>query len=127
MWRVGGVWLIVGGGGGGVAESMREFMKVEKVHADKILLENRSVSTRENALFTAALVKDIPGRKVLLTSDFHVYRSVRALKKAGIDVTPRPIPYAMKRANAWMDRWPLFLDLSGETAKIAVYRLRGWI
>ena len=126
-WREGGFRAIVVSGGGGIAESIGQFLEFQRIPADKILLETRSESTRENALFTAARVKEMPGRRVLLTSDFHMYRSVRALQKAGVEVTPRPIPYARKRANNWMDRWPLALELGIETAKIAGYWARGWI
>jgi len=126
-WREGGFHSIVVSGGGGVAESIGRFLEFEHVPAGKILLETRSSSTRENAVFTAALVRGMPGRKVLLTSDFHTFRSVRTLAKAGAQVTPRPIPYAVKRANNWMDRWPVMLEMCVETAKIAGYWVRGWI
>jgi len=126
-WREGGFQTVVVSGGQGIAESVGRFLEFERIPPDKIVLETRALSTHENALYAAAQVKDMPGRKVLLTSDFHMYRSVRALEKAGIHVTPRPIPYAMKRANNWIDRWPLTLELGVETAKIAVYWARGWI
>ena len=127
VWREGGFDRIVVSGGSGIAESIGKFLEFEGVPADKILLETRSSSTRENAEFTAALVKGMPGRKVLLTSDFHTFRSVRALAKAGVQVNARPIPYAVKRANYWMDRWPVTLEMFAETAKIAWYWIRGWI
>lgn len=121
-WREGHFRTIVVCGGSGIAESMREFLVFEHVPADKIVLENRSRSTRENALFAAALLKNTPGRKVLLTSDFHMYRSLRAFKKAGIEVEPRPISDALKLGNAWTQRWQVFVELMTETAKIAAYR-----
>lgn len=127
VWREGGFRSIVLSGGRGAAESMRDFLLFEKVPADRILIENHSSSTRENAVFTAAMLRGVPGRKVLLTSDFHIYRSVRAFGKAGLDVTPRRIPDALKRNGQWMERWPVFLDLMAETAKIVGYRVRGWI
>jgi len=127
VWKAGTFRTLVVSGGSGVADSMQEFLTFEGVPADKIVLERRAQSTRENALFTADLVKSMPGRKVLLTSDFHVYRSERAFRKAGVEVTPRFFPYALKRAQNWADRWPLFLELGTETAKITWYRLRGWI
>jgi uncharacterized SAM-binding protein YcdF (DUF218 family) len=68
-----------------------------------------------------------PGRMVLLTSDYHMYRAVRALRKAGVIVMPRPIPDAIKRAGSWNLRWEVFQDLLIETSKIAYYWSRGWI
>ena len=126
-WREGTFRTVVISGGRGVAESMKEFMVFSGVPAANILTETRSESTRENALFTAPILKSLPGRKVLLTSDFHVYRGVGAFRKAGIDVAPEYFPYAAKRVGNWLDRWPLFLELNLETLKIVVYRVRGWI
>jgi hypothetical protein len=40
---------------------------------------------------------------------------------------PRPFPDALKRANSWRQRWPVFLDLVAETAKIGYYLARRWI
>lgn len=126
-WREGHFRMIVVCGGSGIAELMRDFLVFEHVPADKIVVENRSNSTRENALFAADLLKNMPGRKVLLTSDFHMYRSFRAFQKAGVEVEPRPIPDALKRGNAWTQRWQVFVEMTTETAKIVGYRLRGWI
>ena len=125
-WRTGRYTRILVSGRA-IAPLMRDFIVGQGVPTQFVQVENESLSTRQNALDVAILLRGDPSRKVLLTSDFHVYRSVRALRRAGIEVTPRPIPYAMKRANIWTDRWPVFLDLGVETAKIAVYRVRGWI
>jgi uncharacterized SAM-binding protein YcdF (DUF218 family) len=78
-------------------------------------------------LFAAVLLKNMPGRKILLTSDFHMYRSLRAFKKASIEVEARPVPDALKFGDAWTQRWQVFIELMTETAKIVVYRLKGWI
>ena len=53
--------------------------------------------------------------------------AVRAFRKAGVEVTPYPFPYALKRTNRWLDRWPLFLELCAESGKILYYKARGWI
>jgi uncharacterized SAM-binding protein YcdF (DUF218 family) len=126
-WREGHFRTILVCGGFGVAESMRDFLVFQHVPAEKIVLENRSGSTHENALFAAEILKNIPGSKILLTSDFHMYRSIRAFRKAGVQAEPRPIPDALKRVGDWSQRGPLFVVLMTETAKITAYRLRGWI
>jgi len=87
----------------------------------------RSGSTHENALYVTELLAGISGRKVLLTSDYHMFRARRAFKKAGLEVLPRPFPDARKRASGWTGRWPAFLDLVGETMKIGYYYVRGWM
>lgn len=107
--------------------AMREFLESQSVPRSAIRIENRSSSTRENALFAREVLADEPGRKVLLTSDYHMFRARRVFQKAGIDVLPRPIPDVRKQAGSWRARWPAFLDLVEETIKIGYYFARGWI
>ena len=110
-----------------VAEAMRRFVVSEGVPVDATNVEADSRSTRENALNTLRLLGDRPGRKVLLTSDSHMFRAYRAFRKVGVEVEPRPLPDIRKRAAQWQNRWPLLLDLGIETAKIGYYRIKGWI
>src|SRR5271170_7807627 len=109
-WRQGHFRTIVVCGGFGIAEAMRDYLVFEQVPETRIVLEARSRSTHENGLFAAALLKNIPGRKVLLTSDFHMYRSIRVFKKAGVQAEPRPIPFALKLGSDWTRRWQVFID-----------------
>jgi uncharacterized SAM-binding protein YcdF (DUF218 family) len=110
-----------------ISEPIREFLICQGVPASAIRLEPRSVSTRENALYTAELLRETPGRKVLLTSDYHMLRARRAFEMAGLPVAPEPFPDAAKRIGNWRERWPVFLDLCMETVKVLYYRARGWI
>ena len=110
-----------------MAATMRDFLAASGVPREILHVEERSRNTRENALYTAALIHDWPGRKVLLTSDYHMFRARRAFAKAGLVTTPRPIPDALKRFNRYVQRWPCFWTLVLETGKIGYYRARGWI
>jgi uncharacterized SAM-binding protein YcdF (DUF218 family) len=131
-WREGG-WrqVIVSGGGGGaslpVGEGMKIFLETGGIPPGAILTESQSLSTRESAQNLARILAQTPGRKILLTSDYHMFRAVRALRKTGLIVIPRPIPDAAKRAGSWNLRWDVFQDLLIETSKIAYYWGRGWI
>lgn len=131
-WREGG-WrqVIVSGGGGGaslpVGEAMKIFLESGGIPVGAILADSRSLSTRESALNLAHILQQAPGRKILLTSDYHMFRAFRALRKAGVMVTPRPIPDAAKRAGSWNLRWGVFQDLLIETLKIVYYWGHGWI
>jgi uncharacterized SAM-binding protein YcdF (DUF218 family) len=131
-WREGG-WrqVIVSGGGGGaslpVGEAMKIFLESGGIPPSAIVTDSQSLSTRESALNLARILAQIPGQKILLTSDYHMFRAVRALDKAGVKVIPRPIPDASKRAGSWNLRWDVFQDLMIETSKIAYYWGRGWI
>jgi uncharacterized SAM-binding protein YcdF (DUF218 family) len=126
-WREGGFREIVVSGGMGVSGAMRDFMIGSGVPAAAIREESKSLTTRENALFVSEMLGPSPGRVVLLTSDFHMYRAYRAFRKCGLNVQPRPFPDAGKNANSLAMRWPVFLGLVQETVKIAGYRFRGWI
>ena len=121
--------LVTGGGVDAVpiAVSMKNFLTYLGVPGDAILVEPHSTSTRENALFSKPILAGLPGKKVLLTSDYHMFRAARVFEKAGIQVFPRPYPDVSKRAGAWTGRWPAFIDLAGEDVKIVYYRVHGWV
>ena len=60
----------------------------------KILVENQSLNTTENAKFTAViLAKYHYSHPILVTSAFHMWRAVKQFHKFGIEVTPYPTDY----------------------------------
>ncbi len=131
-WREGWVKriLLTGGPAGGpvpIAERMKQFLTANGIPEDVIALETRSSSTRENALFSKPLSDSIPGRKILLTSDYHMFRAAHVFQKAGIDAAPRPFPDALKRQTHWNERWSVAQTLLIETVKIVRYRWNGWL
>ncbi len=131
-WRSGHFNKIVVSGGimgsrSSLASALAEFLAGNGVPREAIILEERSASTHENAVFTAQLIGNMPGKKVLLTSDQHMFRAHRAFQRAGLETVPRPIPDVAKRANAILERGPLFVGLVIETLKICYYEARGWI
>jgi uncharacterized SAM-binding protein YcdF (DUF218 family) len=132
MWKQGGVRSVVvcGGSNGSepsIAGQMRDFMVSQGIPAAAIRVETESQSTRTNALNSKPLLEQLGGQKVLLTSDYHMFRAYRAFRKAGIDIQPSPFPDSLKQAASWETRWPAFLGLCVEQAKIAYYFVRGWI
>jgi uncharacterized SAM-binding protein YcdF (DUF218 family) len=56
-----------------------------------------------------------------------MFRAQRAFQKAGLRVTPHPIPDVLKQSAEWRGRWPAFLELWVETLKIGYYWARGWL
>jgi uncharacterized SAM-binding protein YcdF (DUF218 family) len=113
--------------GKGIAPVMRDLLVARGVPADAITVEDKSRSTRENALNTARLLQGDSGRKVLVTSDVHMYRSRRVFEKAGLHVTGAPFPYGRKLGNHLDQRWGVFLELLRETVKTGYYQTRGWL
>jgi uncharacterized SAM-binding protein YcdF (DUF218 family) len=127
VWREGGFGHLILSGNADITVPMRDFILAQGIPASAIVMEDRSGSTRENALFTAPLARQLPAPYVLLTSDYHMWRAHHAFQKAGLTVQPRPFPDALKRMNQWSARWSIFIELLVESAKIAYYWARGWV
>jgi uncharacterized SAM-binding protein YcdF (DUF218 family) len=119
--------IVSGGGPFRPADSMRDFLVAGGVPSDRITVEDRSVSTRENAVYTKQLVASDNRRFVLLTSDYHMFRAWRVFRKAGVNVAPRPFPDVIKRSSSVTERWPAFFELCEEEMKTGYYWVRGWI
>jgi uncharacterized SAM-binding protein YcdF (DUF218 family) len=69
----------------------------------------------------------LPGKKVLLTSDFHMYRALRVFRKLGIEAAPMAVPDVLHSTEQWSGRFGAFEMMLTESAKIAYYAVRGWI
>src|SRR5262249_22147444 len=100
-----------------LAREMADFIAALGVPKEVIAVEDRSLTTRENALFTAAIVRQWPGKKVLLTSDCHMRRARAAFAKAGVDTIPAPIPDIGKRWNDRVQRWDCIWEVGFEGVK----------
>jgi uncharacterized SAM-binding protein YcdF (DUF218 family) len=103
------------------------FLVASGVPREAIVMETRSDTTRENALFTKDMLAGLSGRKVLLTSDYHMFRALRTFRKAGIEVEPRPFRDLQMRAGTMRGRWPGFISLCIEIPKIVYYAVHGWL
>ena len=63
-------------------------------YTDMIIAENQSLNTTENAKYTKELMKKNGFTEpILVTSAFHMERSVLQFKKANLSVTPYPTDY----------------------------------
>ncbi|MDQ3108369.1 MAG: YdcF family protein, partial [Bacteroidota bacterium] len=71
-------------------EKIREFLHKAGIPDSIMIYEIQSRNTHENALFTKpVLAKEVPGgRYLLVTSAFHMRRSLACFAKEGIRVTP---------------------------------------
>jgi uncharacterized SAM-binding protein YcdF (DUF218 family) len=94
------------------------------VAADRIVLETASRSTAENAAFTRRLVEPKPGERwLLVTSAFHMPRSIGAFRAAGFDVEAYPVDW---RSRGWIDGTMPFDRLSAGLARTDV-AIHEWI
>jgi uncharacterized SAM-binding protein YcdF (DUF218 family) len=103
---------------------------------DRILAEDRSRNTRENAVFTKALVNPKPGERwLLVTSAVHMPRAVGAFRKAGFPVDPYPVDWQSGRGPSWRwllpslsfpAHWGALDDAAKEWIGLAAYWLAGY-
>lgn len=119
----------------GTTEAARAQVFFEAMGVDpaRVVYEEASRNTYENALYSAGL----PGvdRKqgwLLLTSAFHMPRSMGVFRKSGWNVTPWPVDYRTTAHDSWFDfsirygpeLWALALH---EWLGMAAYRIAGWV
>jgi uncharacterized SAM-binding protein YcdF (DUF218 family) len=85
--------------------------------------ENQSRDTRENALLTAALLKnDGITHIALVTNAWHMPRSVRQFEAAGIHVTPAPMGYIRSDLSSMLQWLP-----SGKGLRDSAWVIREWL
>lgn len=84
------------------AEELATLLKLAGVPAADILVEPRSHNTRENALFTKALLAQHPDVQslVLVTSAFHERRALACFAKVGLHPAPFPADFRAPDATA---------------------------
>jgi uncharacterized SAM-binding protein YcdF (DUF218 family) len=76
------------------AEGARDFFLRMGVAADRLLLEDRSRNTVENAVFSKAVAEPKPGERwLLITSAFHMPRAVGVFRKVEFAVEPYPVDW----------------------------------
>ncbi len=71
-------------------ELLKPYILKMGVATEDLLIENESNNTRENAVFTKKLIDNdsLKGKFLLITSAFHMRRSLRCFKKVGITADP---------------------------------------
>jgi uncharacterized SAM-binding protein YcdF (DUF218 family) len=116
---------------------MRDELAMRGVDRDRIGLESRARNTREQALRVAEMLADTELRRVMvITSEYHVRRSVLAFRRAGLPTVGRKAavigPEADMGSNlrlryAFWHNLSNGVNLARELVALAVYKARGWI
>jgi uncharacterized SAM-binding protein YcdF (DUF218 family) len=76
------------------ADTARAVFERLGVAKDRLLMERQSRNTLENAEFAKAMVAPKPGERwLLVTSAYHMPRSVSAFRRAGFVVEPYPVDW----------------------------------
>ena len=82
------------GDGGDESQVAATLLNALGVAPERLVLENHSRNTLENASFTRALVDVRPGQRwLLVTSAYHMPRAVGAFRQAGFEVEPYPVDW----------------------------------
>jgi uncharacterized SAM-binding protein YcdF (DUF218 family) len=124
-WQTGGFSRIVISGGEG--PGIQNYLLANGVPPSAMIAEWRSNSTRESGINVARLLENLPGKRVLLTSDFHMYRAIRVFRNVGVDAAPMAVPDILHSTQRWPGRFGACWAMAVESAKIVDYKLRGWI
>jgi uncharacterized SAM-binding protein YcdF (DUF218 family) len=115
------------------ARASLDFVEKEGIARARVLLEEASRSTHENALYGKKLLKPRPGQKwLLVTSAAHMPRAVASFRAQGWPVIPFPVDFKVDPATSFGPDFDLAggLALSSLGAKewvgLLAYRLFGW-
>ncbi len=109
------------GSNAGAAEM---FFLEQGLDKSRLLLEGLSRNTQENAEFTKALIQPQPGERwVLVTSAFHMARSMGCFRKVGWEMLPWPVDY---RTSGRGDLWHLN-GVPTEGFRLVDLALKEWV
>jgi uncharacterized SAM-binding protein YcdF (DUF218 family) len=87
--------------GGSEAHLAAPLLQVFGIAADRLILEEKSRNTHENAVFSRQVAMPKPGERwLLVTSAWHMPRAVGAFRKAGFAVEAYPVDYRTRGASA---------------------------
>jgi uncharacterized SAM-binding protein YcdF (DUF218 family) len=130
---------LIGGEGGfvpvGLAESRATlgFVVEQGIAPERIILEERSRSTHENAVYANELIRPLPGETwILVTSAFHMPRAVASFEAVDWPVIPYPVDYKIDPRTGLRANFSLLDGLGATTvagkewAGLVGYRLMGW-
>ncbi|MGB3289240.1 MAG: YdcF family protein [Burkholderiaceae bacterium] len=118
------------------AQMMANALKQEGIPDSAMVLENRSFTTHENALYTTRELKERHISEVLLvTSALHMPRAMAVFKKQGIEAIASPSPPQIlvpndSRFSFWqpnMRALSASRSIVKEYVGLLVYWVRGWI
>lgn len=133
--------LVSGGSGlmlqGGLREGdvLRQYLAAQGFPGEKILSEAVSRNTRENAVESGKIIAARKLQKVVLvTSAFHMPRSVACFRKAGIEVIPYPVDYRTAERSSFPESFfpsaqgiDDFSTAMREIVGLIAYKLSGYI
>lgn len=135
--------LLTGGSGRILAKESSEAVQMQSflikigIPAEDIIVEGNSRNTYENAIFTKAILDEkYPNAKCLLiTSAWHMPRSIGCFRKAGVEFTPYSVDFISEKTRYLLDdtlipdrlgfyRWEILIK---EWVGYVAYWVKGYI
>ncbi len=87
------------------AEDMASLLTMISVPADALIIQNQSRNTAEDAAFSCPIARDAGMETIILvTSAFHMRRSVALFEANGCEVIPAPVDFSITDAS-WQKLW----------------------
>jgi uncharacterized SAM-binding protein YcdF (DUF218 family) len=115
------------------ARATLSFVLEQGIAQARVVLEERSRSTHENALYTKEMIRPRPGENwVLVTSAYHMPRAVACFEAVGWPVIPYPVDFKVDPNTGLRPNFSLLDGLGASTlagkewAGLVGYRLMGW-
>lgn len=107
------------------AEGARIFFDLAGLAPGRVTYENQARNTFENAVFAKRLADPKPGQRwLLVTSAFHMPRSVETFRRAGFEVVPYPVDF--RSDNRFGDDFRPF-SIAPEGLHLADIAVKEWV
>jgi uncharacterized SAM-binding protein YcdF (DUF218 family) len=129
--RYPGARIVLSGGSGALvadepSEAPIALRQLESfgIARERILIEDRSRNTLENAVFSKRLVEPKPGERwLLVTSAYHMPRAVGVFRKVGFPVEPYPVDWRTRGYDDLLRPFPTV----GDGLRRADTAVREWV
>ena len=106
----GGSGALIGDGGAEAGAAAR-LLESLGVSVDRVILEDRSRNTVENAVYSKLIVHPKRGERwLLVTSAFHMPRAIGVFRKVGFPVEPYPVDWRTRGAEDMMRPFAVMSD-----------------
>lgn len=106
------------------AKTARKFLTDMGIPKESILIEDQSRNTKENAVFSARILREKKMKRIILvTSAFHMKRSLLVFEKEGLEIQIFPTDY---KSLHWSWNWDTAVPSIGalDTSTISI---KEWI
>ncbi|MBZ0108277.1 MAG: YdcF family protein [Candidatus Scalindua rubra] len=110
------------------AETIKDFLVEIGINEECLITENRSLNTYEDIKYAKPILRELNIKNSLLvTSSYHMYRSLAICKKLDVSVYAAPVPCYEKNLYNATQRFRFILEVLREYGAIIYFKIRGWI